>query len=255
MWSRKHIIDLLFFVIGLIVFYGYVSYQHDYCVVKSCTAYYPWSVDKYSAYEVAIKSQPDLKLFVNITASPFANRDTWIISSCGNCYTCTEFFENEVMHCFYYYYDISGTITKFFFLYVLFNVLMVIVLIWIFFFFRSVNYYGIQNAGMVTYCKNYYVMKLMWKMYTDEEAENIRRLDQRFKIAQKIVLLSMGVEPKLRSESFALKSAKNNIALIWKIEFPNEPTILDALLIMPQDLEEKISNVRNQLSTVWQRLR
>ncbi len=88
MLQSKHILDVIVLIIGLLVCGCGLFYRRDTCIVTSCHE------QQCSAYAVQLYGvndmQNDNEYVIYLPYSHFVVRDTWVISSCGACYSCTE---------------------------------------------------------------------------------------------------------------------------------------------------------------------
>jgi hypothetical protein len=95
------------------------SYYMDVCTVMSCSACYPWkdlqctaNPRRSSKYIVWMSGYPDHHFSYYLASSWYSSRDNPWPSSCGDCYTCTEYFPSESFYCFYSTLDIERTLTS-----------------------------------------------------------------------------------------------------------------------------------------------
>ncbi len=108
-------------------------YHIDVCRIKACTscvshmdAECTAGETRSSKYTITLSANHgDYSLY--IAATQYENRDTWIMSSCGNCYTCTEYFKNETLTCFYSSSNIQRTLTTSYFKYVLLHLVILVI--------------------------------------------------------------------------------------------------------------------------------
>ena len=115
---RLHAFEIFLLAMQCYFFGVLWFYTKDVCVIQSCTICYPHEGDlaciagqaSSSRYTVLMNaSKQNFSLY--LAPTHFENRDSWVASSCGDCYTCTEYLPNETVSCYFSSLDISRTLT------------------------------------------------------------------------------------------------------------------------------------------------
>ncbi len=151
----RYTFELFLCAMQCYLFSVWCFYHIDVCRVTECTECYPHTdpecpaaYSRSSKYTVSVGlNEGNYSLY--LAATQFAQRDSWIISSCGYCYTCTEYLPNDSVTCYYSSSNIQRTLTtsslKYFSLYFI----ILIMGVWLCLFLLTCVKDGPQDAGLI----------------------------------------------------------------------------------------------------------
>ena len=185
-----------------------------------------------------------------VKASYFSDRDTWVPSTCGYCYTCNDFFPNETISCYYWRFDIQNTITNSSALYAVSILIIFVVLSWMILLFHTIQNYGMDHAGVVAYVQNYIRMRKLWTKYIEQYQEKIDFILEKGKIAESMLLALQNSTHRLRSETSIEIKAQTNLYLTKAVKFPSKP-LVDAVIITSEEFNQILTTASKQIDYVF----